>query len=117
MAVSTKQRGKKRDVKNPVLTAEPLETEDEILTRVLKLSQETFIYDEESRRFIENTSIQDKILADRLIIEEQKREYEQSLAIDREKERQKPIEKLPEDDDIPKTLKELREARLRHFTK
>lgn len=91
--------------------------EDEILARVLKLSQETFTYDEEIRRFIQDTSIQDKILADRLIIEEQKREYKQSLAIDREKERQKTIEKLPEDEDIPKTREELREARLRYFTK
>jgi hypothetical protein len=101
--------------KNPKVV--PIEDEDEILARVLKLSQETFTYDEETRRFIEDTSIQDKILADRLIIEEQKREYEQSLAIDREKERQKTIEKLPEDEDIPKTREELREARLRYFTK
>jgi hypothetical protein len=101
--------------KNPKVV--PIEDEDEILARVLKLSQETFTYDEETRRFIQDTSIQDKILADRLIIEEQKREYEQSLAIDREKERQKTIEKLPEDEDIPKTREELREARLRYFTK
>jgi hypothetical protein len=108
---------KKKRVANKNPKVVPIEDEDEILARVLKLSQETFTYDEETRRFIEDTSIRDKILADRLIIEEQKREYEQSLAIDREKERQKTIEKLPEDEDIPKTREELREARLRYFTK
>jgi hypothetical protein len=108
---------KKKRVANKNPKVVPIEDEDEILARVLKLSQETFTYDEETRRFIQDTSIQDKILADRLIIEEQKREYEQSLAIDREKERQKTIEKLPEDEDIPKTREELREARLRYFTK
>ena len=107
---------KKKRVANKNPKVVPIEDEDEILARVLKLSQETFTYDEETRRFIEDTSIRDKILADRLIIEEQKREYEQSLAIDREKERQKTIEK-PEDEDIPKTREELREARLRYFTK
>jgi|LakMenE01Jun11ns_1017448.scaffolds.fasta_scaffold7973276_1 hypothetical protein len=108
---------KKKRVANKNPKVVPIEDEDEILARVLKLSQETFTYDEETRRFIEDTSIRDKILADRLIIEEQKREYEQSLAIDREKERQKTIEKLPEDEDIPKTREELGEARLRYFTK
>jgi hypothetical protein len=53
---------------------------------------------------------QNKIIADRAIIEEQKKAYEASLAADREKEKVEPPKN-------PKSLEELRQARLKAFAK
>ena len=82
-----------------------VETEDEMLARILKLSEDTFSYDEENRRFTEQILASEKMRIDREIVEQQNREYEESIALDRQKKSKtivKPLteEKLPYD--IPK---------------
>ncbi len=89
--------------------------EDEVLASILKLSQDTFNQDEENRRFIDESLKADKIRIDRQILEQQNREYEESLVLDREKALQKSKEKELPIDDVPKTREELRAARLRYF--
>jgi hypothetical protein len=71
--------------------------------------------DENTRRILEESSKQHKIRIDREILEQQNREYEESLVLDREKALQKSKEKELPIDDVPKTREELRAARLRYF--
>lgn len=85
----------------------------EIIDRVLELSRQTFLEDEEIRQFINGETRQEKIRIDREIIEQQRREYEECLEADRKKDLEKKVEEEP--DDVPKTREELRLARLKHF--
>jgi hypothetical protein len=85
----------------------------EIINRVLELSRQTFLEDEEIRQFINGETRQEKIRIDREIIEQQKREYEECLEADRKKDLEKKVEEEP--DHVPKTREEIRLARLKHF--
>ena len=91
-------------------------SEDEILAEVLKISEEMY-----------KTEKSAKILEDRVIIEQQNREYEMSVADDFAKmsvakklfDDEKKCDLIAEDviEDVPKTREDLRTARLKHFLK
>jgi hypothetical protein len=116
-------------------------TEDDILAQVLDMSLQTFGVDTEQN--IERSNLErgeEKLIEEekeatrRILRDEQNRAFMDSLTIDREKEKEKErkefakeLEKDIEDDydydydepdeDIPTTLEDLRNARLKRFTK
>ena len=97
------------------------ESTDETLALILKLSEDTFNDEEHTRRVLEESLNQEKMRVDRAILEQQNREYEESLALDRAKALKKSEEDALRQDvpvpDAPLTREELREARLRYFNK
>lgn len=116
-------------------------TEDDILAQVLDMSLQTFGVDTEQN--IERSNLErgeEKLIEEekeatrRILRDEQNRAFMESLTIDREKEKEKErkefakeLEKDIEDDydydydepdeDIPTTLEDLRNARLKRFMK
>ena len=107
---------------NKRATQKPSIEPDETLALILKLSEETFNNEEHTRRVLEESLNQEKMRIDRAILEQQNRDYEESIALDIAKASKKSQEDSlrhddPIEDDVPLTREELREARLRYFNK